>query len=98
MGMEHAIKTAQQNGVAVSVSAGWVTAAQSLILYSRQLRRVNWHFDVPVRSNGGAVWRAEIYYGTNPLAFAAPGEGDRSLPLIWRLPYRHGEKCSTPLA
>ncbi len=20
----------------------------------------------------------------------------RSLPLIWRLPYRHGEKCSTP--
>ncbi|MGU0016453.1 Ldh family oxidoreductase [Escherichia coli] len=29
MGMEHAIKTAQQNGVAVVGIAGWVTAAQS---------------------------------------------------------------------
>ena len=33
MGMEHAIKTAQLRW---SVSAGWVTAAQSLILCSRQ--------------------------------------------------------------
>ncbi len=98
MGMEHAIKTAQQKGVAVVVSAGWVTAAQSLILCSRLPGRIDWHFAVPVRSNGGAVWRAEIYYGTNPLAFAAPGEGDESLPLIWRLPYRHGEKYSTPVA
>lgn len=37
MGMEHAIKTAQQMALRWSVSAGWVTAAQSLILYSRQL-------------------------------------------------------------
>ncbi len=96
MGMEHAIKTAEQNGVAVVGTAGWVTAAQSLILCSRQPAPINWHFDVPVRSNGGAVWRRGIYYGTNPLAFAAPGEGDEILPLIWRLPYRHGEKCSTP--
>ncbi len=36
-GMEHAIKTAQQNGVAVVGISRWVTAAQSLILYSRQL-------------------------------------------------------------
>ncbi|VFT70586.1 ureidoglycolate dehydrogenase [Escherichia coli] len=34
---------------------------------------------MPVRSNGGAVGGAEIYYGTNPLAFAAPGEGDEIL-------------------
>ncbi len=93
MGMEHAIKTAQQKGVRWSVSAGWVTAAQSLILCSSSPRWINWHFDVPVRSNGGAFGGAEIYYGTNPLAFAAPGEATRSLPLIWRLPYRHGEKC-----
>lgn len=36
MGMEHAIKTAQQKALRWSVSAGWVTAAQSLILCSRQ--------------------------------------------------------------
>ncbi len=41
---------------------------------------------------------AEIYYGTNPLAFAAPGEGDEIPPLIWRLPYRHGESTRRPLA
>ena len=37
MGMEHAIKTASKMALRWSVSAGWVTAAQSLILYSRQL-------------------------------------------------------------
>lgn len=42
-------------------------------------RRINWHFDVPVRSMVVPFGGAEIYYGTNPLAFAAPGEGDEIL-------------------
>lgn len=39
---------------------------------------------------------AEIYYGTNPLALPRREKAMRSLPSIWRLPYRHGEKYSTP--
>ncbi len=95
-GYEHAIKTAQQNGVAVVGISRMVTAAQSLILCSRQPAPDSLDFDVPVRSNGGAVWRRGNLLGTNPLAFAAPGEGDEILTFEWRLPYRHGEKCSTP--
>ncbi len=98
MGMEHAIKTAQQKALRWSVSAGWVTAVQSLIFTAGSSRRVNWHFDVPVRSNVVPFGGAEIYYGTNPLAFAAREKATRSLPLIWRLPYRHGESARRPLA
>ena len=59
MGMEHAIKTAQQNGVAVvGISRMGHSGASSYFVQF-----------------GGA----EIYYGTNPLAFAAPGEGDEIL-------------------
>ncbi len=36
MGMEHAIKTTSKKALRWSLSAGWVTAAQSLILCSRQ--------------------------------------------------------------
>ncbi len=42
-------------------------------------RRIHWHFDVPVRSNGGAVWRRGNLLPYKPLAFAAPGEGDEIL-------------------
>ncbi len=38
MGMEHAIKTAQQKALRWSVSAGWVTAAQSLIFVQQAAR------------------------------------------------------------
>ena len=53
MGMEHAIKTAQQNGVAVVGSQ----RRNLLFCAAGSPRRIDWHFDVPVRSNGGAVWR-----------------------------------------
>lgn len=58
MGMEHAIKTAQQNGVAVvGISRMGHSGAISYFCAAGSPRRINWHFDVPVRSNGGAVWR-----------------------------------------
>ncbi len=59
-------------------------------------RRIHWHFDVPVRSMVVPFGGAEIYYGTNPWPLPRREKATRSLPLIWRLPYRHGEKCSTP--
>lgn len=79
--------------------AGWVTQRRNLLLRTQQAARAGLigisrcasPVNVVVPFGG-----AEIYYGTNPLAFAAPGEGDGIIPLIWRLPYRHGEKYSTP--
>ncbi len=80
MGMEHAIKTAQQNGVAVvGISRMGHSGAISYFCAAGSPRRINWHFDVPVRSMVVPFGGAEIYYGTNPLAFAAPGEGDEIL-------------------
>lgn len=58
MGMEHAIKTAQQKGVAVvGISRMGHSGAISYFCAAGSPRRINWHFAVPVRSNGGAVWR-----------------------------------------
>ncbi len=39
---------------------------------------------------------AEIYYGTNPLAFAAPGEGDEILTFDMATTVQAWEKYSTP--
>lgn len=80
MGMEHAIKTAQQKGVAVvGISRMGHSGAISYFVQQGSPRRINWHFAVPVRSMVVPFGGAEIYYGTNPLAFAAPGEGDEIL-------------------
>ncbi|STG53428.1 ureidoglycolate dehydrogenase [Escherichia coli] len=74
-------KPPQQNGVAGSgIRPDGVTAAQSLILYQQAARAgligiSMCQSDPMVVPFGGA----EIYYGTNPLAFAAPGEGDEIL-------------------
>ena len=57
MGMEHAIKTAQQNGVAVVGISRMGHSGAILFCAAGSPRRIHWHFDVPVRSNGGAVWR-----------------------------------------
>ncbi len=97
MGMEHAIKTAQQNGVAV-VGISRMGHSGAISYFVQQAARAGLIGISMCQSNPMVVpfGGAEIYYGTNPLAFAAPGEGNGSLPLIWRLPYRHGEKCSTP--
>ncbi|STF35813.1 ureidoglycolate dehydrogenase [Escherichia coli] len=58
MGMEHAIKTAQQNGVAVvGISPDGSQRRNLLFCAAGSPRRIDWYFAVPVRSNGGAVWR-----------------------------------------
>ena len=41
---------------------------------------------------------AEPYYGTNPIAFSAPGKGaGRILLLIWQPLFKHGEKSLMPV-
>lgn len=80
MGMEHAIKTAQQNGVAV-VGISRMGHSGAISYFVQQAARAGLigismcQSDPMVVPFGGA----EIYYGTNPLAFAAPGEGDEIL-------------------
>lgn len=80
MGMEHAIKTAQQNGVAV-VGISRMGHSGAISYFVQQAARAGFigismcQSDPMVVPFGGA----EIYYGTNPLAFAAPGEGDEIL-------------------
>ena len=77
MGMEHAIKTAQQKGVAV-VGISRMGHSGAISYFVQQAARAGLigislcQSDPMVVPFGGA----EIYYGTNPLAFAAPGEGD----------------------
>lgn len=97
MGMEHAIKTAQQNGVAV-VGISRMGHSGAISYFVQQAARAGFigismcQSDPMVVPFGGA----EIYYGTNPWPLPRREKATRSLPLIWRLPYRHGEKCSTP--
>lgn len=97
MGMEHAIKTAQQNGVAV-VGISRMGHSGAISYFVQQAARAGFigismcQSDPMVVPFGGA----EIYYGTNPRPLPRREKATRSLPLIWRLPYRHGEKCSTP--
>lgn len=80
MGMEHAIKTAQQNGVAV-VGISRMGHSGAISYFVQQAARAGFigismcQSDPMVVPFGGA----EIYYGTNPTAFAAPGEGDEIL-------------------
>lgn len=80
MGMEHAIKTAEQNGVAV-VGISRMGHSGAISYFVQQAARAGLigismcQSDPMVVPFGGA----EIYYGTNPLAFAAPGEGDEIL-------------------
>lgn len=97
MGMEHAIKTAQQNGVAV-VGISRMGHSGAISYFVQQAARAGFigismcQSDPMVVPFGGA----EIYYGTNPWPLPRREKATRSLPLIWRLPYGHGEKCSTP--
>ncbi len=80
MGPEHAIKTAQQNGVAV-VGISRMGHSGAISYFVQQAASAGFigismfHPNPMVVPFGGA----EIYYGTNPLAFAAPGEGDEIL-------------------
>ncbi|HDX8870813.1 TPA: ureidoglycolate dehydrogenase, partial [Klebsiella michiganensis] len=77
MGMEHAIELARENGVAV-VGIRRMGHSGAISYFTRQAARAGLigislcQSDPMVVPFGGA----EIYYGTNPLAFAAPGEGD----------------------
>lgn len=77
MGMEHAIEIARENGVAV-VGIRRMGHSGAISYFARQAARAGFiglslcQSDPMVVPFGGA----EIYYGTNPLAFAAPGEGD----------------------
>ncbi|WP_312816083.1 ureidoglycolate dehydrogenase [Atlantibacter subterraneus] len=77
LGMEHAITMARENGVAV-VGIRQMGHSGALSWFVQQAARAGLiglsvcQSDPMVVPFGGA----EIYYGTNPLAFAAPGEGD----------------------
>lgn len=77
MGMEHAIEIAKKNGVAV-VGISRMGHSGAISYFVRQAARESLiglsicQSDPMVVPFGGA----DIYYGTNPLAFAAPGEGD----------------------
>ncbi|HCH9307273.1 ureidoglycolate dehydrogenase [Salmonella enterica] len=77
MGMEHAIEIAKKNGVAV-VGISRMGHSGAISYFVRQAAREGLiglsicQSDPMVVPFGGA----DIYYGTNPLAFAAPGEGD----------------------
>ena len=79
MGMEHAIKTAQQNGVAV-VGISRMGHSGAISYFVQQAARAGL---VGISMCQSDQWwcrlAARIYYGTNPLAFAAPGEGDEIL-------------------
>lgn len=77
LGMEHAIKMAQENGVAIVGvrQMGHSGALSYFVNMAAQAGLVGisvCQSDPMVVPFGGA----EIYYGTNPLAFAAPGEND----------------------
>lgn len=97
MGMEHAIKTAQQNGVAV-VGISRMGHSGAISYFVQQAARAGLigismcQSDPMVVPFGGA----EIYYGTNPLAFAAPGEGDEILTFDMATTVQAWGKCSTP--
>lgn len=97
MGMEHAIKTAQQKGVAV-VGISRMGHSGAISYFVQQAARAGLigislcQSDPMVVPFGGA----EIYYGTNPLAFAAPGEGDEILTFDMATTVQAWEKCSTP--
>lgn len=99
MGMEHAIKTAQQNGVAV-VGISRMGHSGAISYFVQQAARAGFigismcQSDPMVVPFGGA----EIYYGTNPWPLPRREKATRSLPLIWRLPYRHGKSARRPLA
>ncbi len=97
MGMEHAIKTAQQNGVAV-VGISRMGHSGAISYFVQQAARAGFigismcQSDPMVVPFGGA----EILYGTNPLAFAAPGEGDGILTFDMATTVQAWGKCSTP--
>lgn len=77
MGMEHAIEIAKKNGVAV-VGISRMGHSGAISYFVRQAAHEGLiglsicQSDPMVVPFGGA----DIYYGTNPLAFAAPGKGD----------------------
>lgn len=54
MGMEHAIAKWRCGG---RYQPDGSQRRNLLFCAAGSPRRINWHFDVPVRSNGGAVWR-----------------------------------------
>lgn len=99
MGMEHAIKTAQQKGVAV-VGISRMGHSGAISYFVQQAARAGLigislcQSDPMVVPFGGA----EIYYGTNPLAFAAPGEGDEILTFDMATTVQAWESTRRPLA
>lgn len=97
MGMEHAIKTAQQNGVAV-VGISRMGHSGAISYFVQQAARAGLIGISMCQSDPMVVpfGSAEIYYGTNPLAFAAPGEGDEILTFDMATTVQAWGKCSTP--
>lgn len=97
MGMEHAIEIARENGVAV-VGIRRMGHSGAISYFSRQAARAGFiglslcQSDPMVVPFGGA----EIYYGTNPLAFAAPGEGDDIITFDMATTVQAWGKFSTP--
>lgn len=87
----------QQNGVAV-VGISRMGHSGAISYFVQQAARAGLigismcQSDPMVVPFGGA----EIYYGTNPLAFAAPGEGDEILTFDMATTVQAWEKCSTP--
>ncbi len=76
MGMEHAIELAGKRRGRGRHPAHGPQRGHLLLRPAGRSRRAYRAFSVPVGPDGRAFGGAEIYYGTNPLAFSAPGEGD----------------------
>ncbi len=84
MGMEHAIEIAKKMASRLSALAEWA-ASGAISYFVRRAAHpglIGLQY-LSVRSYGRAVWRGGYFYGTNPLAFAAPGEATTSLPSIY---------------
>lgn len=77
LGMDHAIEMAKENGVAV-VGVRRIGHSGALSYFVQQAAHAGMigisvcQSDPMVVPYGGA----EVYYGTNPIAFSAPAEGD----------------------
>lgn len=97
MGMEHAIKTAQQNGVAV-VGISRMGHSGAISYFVQQAARAGFIGISMCQSDQWWCRLAARKFTTVLTHWPLPRreKATRSLPLIWRLPYRHGEKCSTP--
>lgn len=97
MGMEHAIKTAQQKGVAV-VGISRMGHSGAISYFVQQAARAGLIGISMCQSDQWWCRLAARKFTTVLTHWPLPRreKATRSLPLIWRLPYRHGEKCSTP--